>query len=87
MVLYRCSLTYRSGRKAGRGSHASGEAEWSERGVGNLTRAAYATQRMTLHVKSPISKLKSGIRGLRYVVIHVACLLIMFFNGRLAMPT
>jgi len=43
--------------------------------------------RMTLTVKSPISKLKSGIRRLRCVAIHVACLLIMFFNGRLAMPT
>ena len=37
-----CSLTYRSGRKAGRRFHASGEAEWSVYGVGNLTRAAYA---------------------------------------------
>ena len=36
-------MTYRSGRKAGRGSHASSEAEWNMRGVGNLTRAAYAT--------------------------------------------
>ena len=33
-------------------------------------------------------KLKSGIRRLRYVCnSHVACLLVMFFNGRLAMPT
>ena len=40
-----CSLTYRSGGKAGRSSHASGEVEWSVRGVGNLTRAAYATGR------------------------------------------
>ena len=39
-VLYQCSLTYRSGFMAGRGSHASGEAEWSVCGVGNLTRAA-----------------------------------------------
>ena len=38
-----CSLTYRSGLLAGRGSHASGEAEWSVHGVGNLTRATYAT--------------------------------------------
>ena len=27
-------------------------------GVGNLTRAAYATLRMTLHVKSPISEVE-----------------------------
>ena len=37
-------------------------------GVGNLTRAAYATLRMTLEVKSPISKKQSGVRRLRYVV-------------------
>ena len=56
-------------------------------GVGNLTRAAYATLRMTLEVKSPISKKQSGVRGLRYVgQFHVACLLIMFYDGRLAMP-
>ena len=36
-------MTYRSGRKAGRSSHTSGEVEWSVRGVGNLTRATYAT--------------------------------------------
>ena len=32
-------------------------------------------------------KIESGIRGLRCVGIHVACLLIMFSIGRLAMPT
>ena len=32
-------------------------------GVGNLTRAAYATQRMTLHVKSPISRTKAEYEG------------------------
>ena len=55
------------------------------RGVGNLTRAAYATQRMTLAQKSPISDRKR-ITKLRYVGNHVACLLIMFSIGRLAMP-
>ena len=33
------------------------------RGVGNLTRAAYATQRMTLTVKSPISRTKAEYEG------------------------
>ena len=31
-------------------------------------------------------KNQSGVRRLRYVAIHVACLLIMFSDGRLAMP-
>ena len=32
-------------------------------------------------------KSESGIRRLRYVCNHVACLHIMFSDGRLAMPT
>ena len=32
-------------------------------------------------------EITSEIRGLRYVAIHVACLLIMFVIGRLAMPS
>ena len=47
----------------------------------------YATLRMTLHAKSPNFSVekrstKVALRG----VFHVACLLVMFFNGRLAMP-
>ena len=55
------------------------------RGVGNLTRAAYATA-YDACTEIANFKLRSGVRGLRYVAIHVACLLIMFLNGRLAMP-
>ena len=56
-------------------------------GVGNLTRAAYATQRIVCLMKNfakvEIKKLDTrvALRG-----IHVACLLIMFLKGRLAMP-
>ena len=80
-----CSLTYRSGREAGRGSHASGEAEWSVRGVGNLTRAAYATAYEAFQGNRQFQVRKRSTE-LRYVGNHVACLLIMFSDGRLAMP-
>ena len=61
-------------------------AEWSRCGVRKLTRAAYATA-YDACTEIANFKSKSGIRGLRYVgAIHVACLLIMFFDGRLAMP-
>ena len=53
--------------------------------MGNLTRAAYATA-YDACTEIANFKLRSGVRGLRYVAIHVACLLIMFLNGRLAMP-
>ena len=57
-------------------------------GVGNLTRAAYANQRMTLSEKSAKFQLKGGIRWSRYVeqsAWRVSSF--MFFNGRLPMPS
>ena len=71
-------MTYRSGISAGRGSHASGEAEWSMRGVGNLTRAAYAILRIWLHLGIANFSYKSRVCEMRYVVIRVACLQFVF---------
>ena len=69
MILYQCSLTYRSGLMAGRDSHASGEAEWSERGVGNLTRAAYATAYDVLNRNRQFQAVKRNTRvALRGVI-------------------
>ena len=48
-------------------------------GSGNPKRTPARTQqRMTLFKEIANFKLRSGVRRLRYVVIHVACLLIMF---------
>ena len=44
-------------------------------------------QRMTLTVKSPISSQKAEYEGCATWIVHVACLLLMFSDGRLAMPT
>ena len=43
------------------------------RGMGNLTRAAYANQRMTLSEKSPVSRDKAEYDGRATLVINVAC--------------
>ena len=85
-------ITYRSGENAGWLLHSGGACRVRDprseemRGVGNLTRATYANQRMTLILKIAKVSLRSGIRWSRYVVIHVACFIIHVSQGRLAMP-
>ena len=74
------------GQIAGRGSHASGEAERSMCGAGNLTRAAYAT---AYDASCEIANFQDRKRSTKVALrgaIHVACLLVMFSVGRLAMP-
>ena len=41
--------------------------------MGNLTRAAYANQRMTLSEKSPVSRDKAEYDGRATLIINVAC--------------
>ena len=60
----------------------------AERGVGESQKDP-GTYAIAYDACSEIANFKigSGIRRLRYVDNHVACLLIMFSIGRLAMPT
>ena len=54
--------------------------------MGNLTRAAYANQRMTLVLKvRQTNEKRNTVIALRGA-IHVACFIIHVSQGRLAMP-
>ena len=56
-------------------------------GVGNLTRAAYANQRMTLVGNRQISVIKrSTMTALRGAIHSGVFSSFMFYDGRLAMP-
>ena len=59
----------------------------SPRSCGNApyARSAYATAYDALNRNRQFQEIKRNTK-LRYVAIHVACLLVMFYLGRLAMP-
>ena len=54
--------------------------------MGNLTRAAYANQRMTLFTEIAKFHCRAEYDVRATLVINVACFIIMLGKGRLAMP-